>query len=319
MFGSGVLEVVLGLIFVYLLLSLLATTINELIANFLALRGKNLRKVISIMFDEAGNEIDFCSKFYAHPLIKKSSIRPVLNKLGLASPPAFLSNQTFSKVLLETLVDGHANNITPAQLEGKIDDIFPADSDTNRLLKGFVRDAADNLEHLRLNLENWYDDMMSHATEWYKSKVRVISLVIGLVLSVTFNADTFNIVQKLSTNPRARKAVVELAEKYQMDESTRAQHREDIEALFLQADSLVKSEIAMTGKLLGMSWKDESKRFGDLQLSKGKDWAWLFTKITGWLLTALAISLGAPFWFDMLSKVVNIREGGRKPREGAKG
>jgi hypothetical protein len=41
-------------------------------------------------------------------------------------------------------------------------------------------------------------------------------------------------------------------------------------------------------------------------------WLWL-TKVAGWLLTALALSLGAPFWFDLLNKLVNIRHGMTKP------
>ena len=37
----------------------------------------------------------------------------------------------------------------------------------------------------------------------------------------------------------------------------------------------------------------------------------LFLSILGWLITALAISLGAPFWFDLLTKLVNIRGTGQ--------
>jgi len=33
----------------------------------------------------------------------------------------------------------------------------------------------------------------------------------------------------------------------------------------------------------------------------------------GWLLTALALSLGAPFWFDLFNKLVNMRHGMGKP------
>jgi len=38
-------------------------------------------------------------------------------------------------------------------------------------------------------------------------------------------------------------------------------------------------------------------------------------KILGWILTALALSLGAPFWFDMLKKVMSIRNVGKNPDE----
>lgn len=39
----------------------------------------------------------------------------------------------------------------------------------------------------------------------------------------------------------------------------------------------------------------------------------LITKFLGFVLTALAISMGAPFWFDLLRKVANIRSSGSKP------
>jgi hypothetical protein len=38
----------------------------------------------------------------------------------------------------------------------------------------------------------------------------------------------------------------------------------------------------------------------------------------GWLLTILALTLGAPFWFDMLNKFINIRFAGKSPDEAAK-
>jgi hypothetical protein len=40
--------------------------------------------------------------------------------------------------------------------------------------------------------------------------------------------------------------------------------------------------------------------------------------LVGLLLTTLALSLGAPFWFDILNKIVNVRAVGRTPAENAK-
>ena len=37
--------------------------------------------------------------------------------------------------------------------------------------------------------------------------------------------------------------------------------------------------------------------------------------IFGWLLTAFAVCLGAPFWFDMLNRLVNLRGTGANPAE----
>jgi hypothetical protein len=38
------------------------------------------------------------------------------------------------------------------------------------------------------------------------------------------------------------------------------------------------------------------------------------THLLGWLITAFAVSLGAPFWFDLLNKIMVIRST-VKPRE----
>ena len=42
---------------------------------------------------------------------------------------------------------------------------------------------------------------------------------------------------------------------------------------------------------------------------------WLFFKFLGLLVSAFAVSLGAPFWFDLLSKFVNIRGAGVPPEK----
>jgi hypothetical protein len=47
----------------------------------------------------------------------------------------------------------------------------------------------------------------------------------------------------------------------------------------------------------------------------GWNWSHLLTALFGWLITALAASLGAPFWFETLQRFVNIRGNGRLPAE----
>jgi hypothetical protein len=44
-------------------------------------------------------------------------------------------------------------------------------------------------------------------------------------------------------------------------------------------------------------------------------WGWLIRAV-GWTLTALALSLGTPFWFDTLGKFLNVRSGVRPPSVG---
>ena len=40
------------------------------------------------------------------------------------------------------------------------------------------------------------------------------------------------------------------------------------------------------------------------------------THLFRWLFTAAAVSLGAPFWFDLLSRVAKLRGTGRRPGGG---
>ncbi|HEV7589746.1 MAG TPA: hypothetical protein VGO40_16645 [Longimicrobium sp.] len=57
------------------------------------------------------------------------------------------------------------------------------------------------------------------------------------------------------------------------------------------------------------------------KLSPAWPWQWhrsILPKLLGLLITAIAVSLGAPFWFDMLNKIINIRAAGRAPDERSK-
>ena len=41
---------------------------------------------------------------------------------------------------------------------------------------------------------------------------------------------------------------------------------------------------------------------------------WILSKISGLILTTLAVSIGAPFWYDVLNKLVNLRAAGELPK-----
>ncbi|MEM6632064.1 MAG: hypothetical protein AAF694_20475 [Bacteroidota bacterium] len=61
--------------------------------------------------------------------------------------------------------------------------------------------------------------------------------------------------------------------------------------------------------LLGIGWTDET-----LRKWEGANIATIFIHFLGLLIFGLAISLGAPFWFDLLKRFVNIRHAGAKPK-----
>lgn len=324
MFDLKILEIAIGLIFIFLLLSLLATAINEFIMRFLYSRGKNLKRAIARMLEDSDKDEKLINDFYKHPLIEKFTNPSKWNYLLKLNKPSYLTSNSFSKVLLEVLGEKNEMNVDVQSIKEKINELFPQeDSSTRQLLLNYIDDANGNLEKLKANLENWYELMMERATGWYKRRVQLVLLIIGFSISIIFNADTIQMAKNLSSDPEARANMVKMAENYyasmnEIKETDSTKSQETLSVSFgSMSDSLLNNEIKQliqqdipnASSIMGMGWDfpEESK-------------VWYFitsipTHILGWLITTFAIALGAPFWFDMLGKVTNIRNAGRKPDE----
>lgn len=85
--------------------------------------------------------------------------------------------------------------------------------------------------------------------------------------------------------------------------------------LALRVDTLLNEDIQYASEILGLGWTDMNSPFGpEYRASQCKP-LWLLKKLGGWLLTVIALSLGAPFWFDLLKRIVSIRTAGVNPDE----
>jgi hypothetical protein len=126
---------------------------------------------------------------------------------------------------------------------------------------------------------------MERASGWYKRKTQVWTVIIAAVVTLAVNADTLNIAHYLWVEPALRGALV-------------AQSSAPASAV----------EINQLGQLMG--WTSAVFTNSDAG-------AWL-ARLIGWLMTIVAVSMGAPFWFDSLNKFVNVRNGGRPPSEAQK-
>lgn len=379
MTGSVILDVIIGLVFIYLLYSLLATIIQELIATKLAFRSKVLEKAIIRMLEDGNSVTKFAledrlvgfyhllfkpnrlknkkiaSWFYAHPLIK------YLGEDNFFSKPSYISSSNFSKVMLDLLngINGtdqmNVLNIKNSILTGTIntlpiertkDSNSPViealnkmqspggaaefiNKDTALFLRSLWMEAEGDLEKFRKKLEDWFDDTMERATGWYKRYTRYILFVVGLLIAASFNIDSIQIAKKLSRDPKLREQMVQNATNYvkenqqlavQLQEMktgkadslaiVTAQSNYDIlikksKELSHAADSLVNGDINNVNTLLGLGY--DCTHIAPLHVF----FFWYpdasFRNFIGWLLTALAISLGAPFWFDLLNKLIKLR------------
>ncbi len=286
------LNVVIGLIFILLLLSLLATTVMELISGLLSFRGRHLERVLRNMLATDSDEL--LEKFKENPFYKQLAGK----FLGKRTPPSYLSSANFRSIL-EKILGGKE------QLEAKIGEI--KDENLREILNQFVEEAEGNLEDLRNRIEQWYDDVMDRASGWYKRNIQKVLILVGIGIAVIFNADTISIYNRLSKDPKARLEVATLAQEFVQSDSlqTVSASEETIKEIREEIDYLVNTEIENLKNPLGLGWDNF-----DVINADWYDWV---QKILGWIVTALAISLGAPFWFDLLKKLVNVRSSGKVP------
>jgi hypothetical protein len=328
--------------FVYLVLALMCTSVNEWIAQVLRSRAYILRVGIERLLGDP----KLADKLYAHPLVQTmalSDVQPVWIKLStrilkrLRHPlppdhyPAYIPARRFFMVLSEILCgqgETTEHKLTSGLLERDADDPL------RRALAPVLRDAGSELKDVRDRLDAWYNESMERVSGWYKRRMQFITVVVAAAITIFANADSLVIVNRLWTAPELRAQIARQAEDFarrQNGKDALAYTDADVESAShdhsgdQQEDaSLLNTEDRNVLKHL-VSWDEENAQRSAMLDGKA-NWAWLgallgwvvwlFGKhLFGWMLTTAAVSLGAPFWFDALKKVINIRAEGRKPGE----
>lgn len=324
MLDNNALEVIIGLVFIYLLYSLLGTTVQELIASALKMRGLMLQQAIKRMLDDDLNQKDsaIVAAFYRHPLIKYlGEAKTIWGKPGR---PSYLAPESFSKALMDLLRGDQLQlgdalkpliqqNLAAGVVswQGQQVKINP---ETLSYLTSLWIDSQGDTAKFRAALEQWFRDMMERCTGWYKRLTQKVLLGIGLAIAVIFNVDTLAIIQKLEHSPKMREQIVRQATEFTKahpnlaaelekpkPDSTAQQEKKLRDTLYAQAVTLSTGQIKDANTLLGLGWPDGFLNF------KGCWFVGLLSALGGWALTAIAISLGAPFWFDLLNKVMQLR------------
>jgi hypothetical protein len=209
-------------------------------------------------------------------------------------------------------------NTTAKSLAGAVKSL-PGTPATNRikaLLDTFVTQAGKEPSEFRKAVETHFNGVMDRASGWFKRYAQNVALVVSAVLVIGANVDTVNLVTSLASNPAAQAKMVEIAEQQlavaktiekqaeagsTAEGTTVEQAKQKTEAARAALDRAVSS---MESAGLRFGWKDFPKTFIEY-----------CTKIAGLLISILAISLGAPFWFDMLQRIMRIRSSGVAPGE----
>lgn len=171
-------------------------------------------------------------------------------------------------------------------------------------------DTQEQLQKFQQEIETWFDRSMERAGGVYKRNARGVAILIGTAIAVVANADTINIINRLSKDSLLRSTVNVYAQ--QLVENNAANRQNNAKNL-----TQVQSEVnrALDNLALPVGWSEANRVAKD---ARGNLlWPTFLVKVLGWIISGVAISMGAVFWFDMLSKVINIRNAGKKPPSSA--
>ncbi|MGO9951612.1 MAG: hypothetical protein ACLPN1_05300 [Dissulfurispiraceae bacterium] len=164
------------------------------------------------------------------------------------------------------------------------------------------------IECLQSNIEQWFNEAMDRVSGWYKRWSQKVLLVIAIILVIVSNADTLTLAKRFACDGALRASVVTVAEKAVLNPA--GNPSDDIKA---------KQDILKEADTLGLplGWAPRENDPGKSDQVPHCCLGWLL-KLVGLFMTICAVSLGAPFWFDTLSKFVNIRGAGTPPGESRK-
>ncbi len=322
--GNSALDVTIGLSFVFLLFSVLCSAVQEGIAGIFDLRAAKLEDGLrSLLQDDGaaekggapapvgpsppsqgggavgdastaqrdGAELrDLTKELLGHGLIrglyKDSRFLFRRHRRG----PSYIPPSSFALALLNVIAP--TNSADP--LREVRDEISKANvpAGTKNALLTLANGVASDRDHLRKLVEEWFDSAMARVSGWYKRKTQIIICVLSLLVAVGLNVNTIGIADRLAHDESIRATVVQQAAKSQP-----------------QPGASLKTAANDIQKLgLPIGW---SKTNGDPSRADFKHHFWRTTG--GWLITFIALSLGAPFWFDTLSKLSRLRNTGPPP------
>lgn len=317
---DAVLEVAIGMVFVWLIMSIGTLEIQNRISLWLNWRADLLERTIRDMLKDP----QMVKNLYNHPIIQQLTPKDKKNNL---KRPDYIPNPVFATVAFEVIMNaGKTGDTVPVgrmSIEGMRESVKTL-AETNPALARTFQHMVPNLEKdvddlekritgYRLNMEDWFHNVMGQASTTYKQRAQVIAFVVGLGIAVLLNIDTINIAQKLWQEPTTRAVLVAQAQ------AQAAKPDLPPPDLLAQSQNLA-FPVGWTTSLAN----DQSCSLIDTENyqlvigSAGKcrlltglpalnDGWGLLVKLCGYLLSAFAAAQGAPFWFDILRKLVGIR------------
>lgn len=175
--------------------------------------------------------------------------------------------------------------------------------------------SGGDLQQLTLNIQRWFDGSMDRASGWYKRRTQSVLFIIGLLIAILVNVDALHVMQRLTSDKTFREVVVNAAAKVEAPSAnaqTPAQQIEDARNQILKLGMPVGWLDAPSGPRIfvwipSQMCKAPANGKCAVENIDAESYKSFARPVIGWLITAFAVMLGAPFWFDVLNKFMVIR------------
>lgn len=351
--GDSAIDVAIGLAFVFFLLSIVCSAVNEAIAAVTNLRARTLEAGIRNLIDDDVK----AKQFYENWRIQSLHSNTVAAWFGHTSTPSYIPPTAFALTLLDTIVPPDSGASTPtaqaetpaavagssAQPPPSKDLIARAQIAIQTLKKdlgpkfeqskvaGILQDALNEVDDVttdrdkfRASIETAFNDAMDRVSGWYKRRSQLFMFVIALALVGALNMDAFTIGQRLWKDDVLRAAVVAQATATVASGKAVCATNTNTNAISSQTRTSTTPTPASatptptpapldTAANCVAAVKQLNLPIGWTKATTPQHFIQYPTKILGLLVTAFAVMLGAPFWFDFLGKAARLRSTGPRP------
>jgi hypothetical protein len=313
------LDVVIGLTLIYTFLSLLASELTEFLTTLWRWRAKHLQQGIMTLLGEPlalrrNPELfknTITGKLYHSSLIASMTHRLRRGKTLIG--PAYIPPEAFADALLEVLqnlpdfedktqlkqkVDEPIDAFT--QLMSKVEnspEVPPRLKDNLRRLtqraKTKTADTEQQLQQFRYEIALWFEQSNARVTTLYRRHVKAFTVLLSTILAVLINADSLYMLRRISENTATRTVIIQNAGQI-----------EGCQSDLSSPNCMNRMAFLLDSTTIPIGWHPVNRRIQFPQLSG----FYVLRAVIGWLLTGIAISMGARFWFQLLSKFIDIHE-----------
>ncbi len=215
-----------------------------------------------------------------------------------------------------------------------------------------VKQTESDINQLREEVSLWFDRSMSRASGVYKRNAKGVAILIGIAIASFVNADTFHVFNRLSSDENLRQVITKRASDVVPANGARPPLGQELDDIRKQTDDALKNvALPISWNPTNLSKQFDCPPATPINrenVTGEQEWTTVFASclnhqpqkgtlsffdkiglttqvflthpwegfkiLLGWILSGIAIAMGAPFWFDLLSKIVNVRNTGSKPK-----